>query len=25
LATDLSRYVTGECISVSGGALLTPH
>jgi NAD(P)-dependent dehydrogenase (short-subunit alcohol dehydrogenase family) len=25
LATDLSRYVTGECISASGGALLTPH
>ncbi len=25
LASDLSRYVTGECISVSGGALLTPH
>lgn len=25
LATDLSRYVTGECISVSGGSSLTPH
>jgi NAD(P)-dependent dehydrogenase (short-subunit alcohol dehydrogenase family) len=25
LASDLSRYVTGECITVSGGALLTPH
>ncbi|MGI4814733.1 MAG: SDR family NAD(P)-dependent oxidoreductase [Janthinobacterium lividum] len=25
LATDLSRYVTGQCISVCGGAVLTPH
>jgi 3-oxoacyl-[acyl-carrier protein] reductase len=25
LASDLSRYITGECITVSGGALLTPH
>lgn len=24
LATDLSRYVTGQCISVCGGAVLTP-
>jgi NAD(P)-dependent dehydrogenase (short-subunit alcohol dehydrogenase family) len=24
LATDLSRYVTGQCISVCGGAALTP-
>jgi NAD(P)-dependent dehydrogenase (short-subunit alcohol dehydrogenase family) len=25
LATDLSRYVTGQVISVCGGAVLTPH
>jgi NAD(P)-dependent dehydrogenase (short-subunit alcohol dehydrogenase family) len=25
LATDLSRYVTGQCISVCGGAVLTPN
>jgi NAD(P)-dependent dehydrogenase (short-subunit alcohol dehydrogenase family) len=24
LVTDLSRYVTGQCISVCGGAALTP-
>jgi NAD(P)-dependent dehydrogenase (short-subunit alcohol dehydrogenase family) len=23
LATDLSRYVTGQCISVCGGSVLT--
>lgn len=25
LATDLSRYVTGQCISVCGGVVLTPN
>jgi NAD(P)-dependent dehydrogenase (short-subunit alcohol dehydrogenase family) len=25
LASDLSSYVTGQCISVCGGALMTPH
>lgn len=25
LATDLSQYVTGQCISVCGGAVLTPN
>ncbi|MGI4816166.1 MAG: SDR family NAD(P)-dependent oxidoreductase [Janthinobacterium lividum] len=25
LATDLSRYVTGQCISVCGGLVLTPN
>jgi hypothetical protein len=25
LTTDLSQYVTGQVISVCGGAVLTPH